>query len=249
MRINKYFLIVYFLLVSCGNTLDRLSELGQPPKFATVQYPALAENQYMPIQQLEQNQKENYINPPNHNSLWRAGSRSFFRDQRARRVGDILKINIKIRNNASLDNRTEKSRNNHENSGVNNLLGFEEKLGKFLPGINPASLVDLTGSNNYVGSGKIARKEDVQTEIAAMVNKILPNGNLVIQGHQEVRINHELREITVTGIVRPEDISADNSINTDQLAEARISYGGRGVVSDVQQPRLGNQIIDLVSPF
>jgi hypothetical protein len=130
------------------------------------------------------------------------------------------------------------------------MFGKEKAIAANLPTTaNLDSLVKTNSSRNHSGSGNISRKENIKTEIAAVVAKVLPNGNLVIQGHQEVRVNYELREIKVAGIIRPKDITSDNSIRTNQMAEARISYGGRGVVSDVQQPRAGAQVIDILSPF
>ena len=184
------------------------------------------------------------------NSLWQPGSTKFFRDSRAWKVGDIIRVVVEIKDNASLDNLTQQNRSGKDALGVPNLFGQEKAIQANLSTTaNLGSLVSTSSSRNHSGSGNISRKEDVKTQIAATVTKVLPSGNLVIQGHQEIRVNYELREIKVAGIIRPRDIDSDNSIKTDQMAEARISYGGRGVVSDVQQPRAGSQVIDIISPF
>ena len=131
-----------------------------------------------------------------------------------------------------------------------NLFGKEKALKANLSSTaNLSSLLSTKSNRANSGDGTITRKEDINTEITAVVNKILPNGNLIVQGHQEVRVNHELREVKIAGIIRPKDIASDNSIRTNQMAEARISYGGRGVISDVQSPRSGAQIIDIIAPF
>ena len=157
---------------------------------------------------------------------------------------------MEIKDNASLNNSTNQTRSGNDSLGIPNLFGKEKAIKASLPTTaNLGSLVSTSSARNHTGSGNISRKEDVKTEIAATVTKVLPNGNLVVQGHQEVRVNYELREIKVAGIIRPKDITSSNSINTNQMAEALISYGGRGVVSDVQQPRVGSQVIDIISPF
>jgi len=183
-------------------------------------------------------------------SLWRAGSRSFFKDQRARRLGDIVTVIIDINDRARLNNTTERRRDNGETAAVPAFGGFEQVLADLLPnGANPAQLVDLSSGSTVRGEGSVDRREDVELIIAAIVTDVLPNGNLVVAGKQEVRVNNEVRELTVTGVIRPEDISNANRINHTQIAEARISYGGRGQLTDVQQARYGQQLYDIIFPF
>ena len=186
----------------------------------------------------------------NANSLWKAGSRTFFKDQRARRLGDIVTIVIDINDKARLNNTTTRRRDNGETAEIPAFGGFEQTLTDILPnGANPAQLVDLSSDSTVRGEGSVDRREDVQLVVAAIVTDVLPNGNLVVAGKQEVRVNNEVRELTVTGVIRPEDISNANRINHTQIAEARISYGGRGQLTDVQQARYGQQLYDIIFPF
>lgn len=186
----------------------------------------------------------------NANSLWRAGSRTFFKDQRARTRGDIVTVVIDINDRARLNNTTERRRDNGETAELPAFGGFEQKLADLLPnGANPAQLVDLSSGSTVRGEGSVDRREDVELIVAAVVTEVLPNGNLVVAGKQEVRVNNEVRELTVTGVIRPEDISNANRINHTQIAEARISYGGRGQLTDVQQARYGQQLYDILFPF
>jgi flagellar L-ring protein precursor FlgH len=186
----------------------------------------------------------------NANSLWRAGSRTFFKDQRARRLGDIVTVVIDINDRARLNNTTERRRDNGETAELPAFGGFEQKLADLLPnGANPAQLVDMSSGSTVRGEGSVDRREDVELIVAAVVTEVLPNGNLVVAGKQEVRVNNEVRELTVTGVIRPEDISNANRINHTQIAEARISYGGRGQLTDVQQARYGQQLYDILFPF
>lgn len=177
-------------------------------------------------------------------SLFRAGAGALFHDQRASRSGDILTIRINISDSASFGNSTSRSRNGSESMGIASLLGLQ----KLLPG-DPGSAVDATSSSQSGGQGSTNRSETINMTMAAIVTDVLPNGNLVIQGRQETRVNFELRELIVTGIVRPQDIGRDNTVAHSQIAEARISYGGRGQLTDVQQARWGQQIYEALFPF
>ena len=184
------------------------------------------------------------------NSLWRTGARSFFGDQRARHVGDILTVNIDIDDRAQVQNSTARSRNNEINSGVTNLFGLEAEAMDSIGGaFDPSALIGFGGESTSNGSGVISRSEKVSLTVAAVVTDVLSNGNLVIQGRQEVRTNREVRELTVAGIVRPEDISSANTIAHTQIAEARISYGGRGDVSRVQAPPAAQALAERFNPF
>jgi flagellar L-ring protein FlgH len=184
------------------------------------------------------------------NSLWRAGSRSFFNDQRASRIGDILTVEIEIDDKAELSNSSNRTRSASTQAGVNNFFGLETSLGNlFGAGFDPSTLIDAQADSEQTGEGEINREEKIELNLAAVIVDRLPNGNLVIAGRQEVRINAELRQLTVSGVIRPEDISADNTIRHDQIAEARVSYGGRGQISAVQRPNLGQRIGDAISPW
>ena len=183
-------------------------------------------------------------------SLWLAGSRSFFGDQRARNVGDILTINIDIDDSASVQNSTQRARANETSNGVGSFFGLENALGALFPaGFDPANAVSLEGGSSSSGTGTITRSEQLNLTIAAVVTAVLPNGNLVIQGRQEVMTNREMRELLVSGIVRPQDISSRNTINHTRIAEARISYGGRGDISRIQGQPAAQSIVERFSPF
>jgi len=183
-------------------------------------------------------------------SLFKTGAGAFFRDQRASKKGDVLTIRINISDKADLGNATTRSRGGGETAGLSALLGVQSVLVKALPGnTDPAKLVDGKSTSSFNGSGTVARSETINMTMAAIVTDVLPNGNLVIRGRQEVRVNFEMREFIITGIIRPEDIGRDNSIAHSQIAEARIIYGGKGQLTDAQQARWGQQIYDALFPF
>ena len=245
-------LLTSFLLTGCNSTVEKLQRVGKDPSLAQMDMP-VDETQPSP----EEKEAQNLSHMRRTNSLWQPGSTRFFRDNRAWRVGDILKVSVNIQDNANLSNSTSQNRKNTDGLQAGRLFGKERAAAKLMGYVknaqdqipDPFQILSTGSSRNHSGSGNIARQETVQTVIAAVVRKVMPNGNLIIEGHQEVRVNSELREVKLAGIIRPRDITSDNSIKSEQIAEARISYGGRGVVSDVQNPRVGSQVLDIITPF
>ncbi len=232
--------------VSSGgcSAIDRLSMIGEKPPLGAIENPTTKPG-YKPVQMPMPTPQPASYNP---NSLWRNGSRAFFKDQRAAQVGDILTVTVNITDKANIANETKRSRSNKEDSGTTAFFGSQWLSGtwaKALPGRTLTA--DSTASSD--GKGTVDRQEALQTNVAAVVTQLLPNGNLVVEGKQEVRVNYEIRELIVAGIVRPEDIQSDNTIDSSKIAEARIAYGGRGQISDVQQPRYGQQVLDVLLPF
>lgn len=234
------------LLSGCGNVVDRVSRIGEEPPMAAIQNPT-AQPGYKPVSLPMPAPTSDYRQPA---SLWRQGSRAFFKDQRAGRVGDILTVVIEIKDQARLNNATTTDRDGSNSADLPNFLGYETLLHKVLPdAVNPDALVKADSGSSTSGAGTINRTEDIQLRIAALVTQVLPNGNFVLQGSQQVRVNYEMRDLRVTGVIRPEDINSLNEVNYDKIAEARISYGGKGTSSDLQQPRYGQQLYDVLFPF
>ena len=215
------------------------------PKMSGMGYPAaLVPQQQQMLQPLPER------TPASANSLWRIGARTFFNDQRARTVGDIVTVLVTIDDSAQTSNSTSGSRSNAYNAGTPTVFGLESYLGKALPaGYDPAKALANSSTATDSGSGTIKRSEKISVTIAAIVTGVLPNGNLIIQGTQEVRTDRELRQLSVSGIARPEDISAENTIKHSQLAEARISYGGRGDQSEMVKTPAAQAMIERFSPF
>lgn len=234
------------LVISGCNTLTRLSEVGTEPKMTGITNPVEAPG-YRPVS-LPMPAPQSLADNPN--SLWRPGAKAFFKDIRAKEVGDILTVKLRLADRARLENNTVRDRDNSEALGVDAFLGFEANASKWLPdAVNSGKLVGFGSQTNTEGAGDINRKEDIQLTVAAIVTQILPNGSLAIMGRQEVRVNYELRELMVMGVIRPQDIEADNTISHEKIAEMRMAYGGRGTLSDLQQPRWGTQIWDILAPF
>ena len=188
--------------------------------------------------------------PASANSLWRVGARSFFNDQRARTVGDIVTVLVTINDSAQTSNATTGTRTNSYNAATPTVMGLESYLGKALPsGYNPSTALGTSSTASDAGSGTIKRSEVITLTLAAVVTGVLPNGNLIIQGTQEMRTDRELRQLSISGIARPEDISAENTIKHTQLAEARISYGGTGDQSAMVKPPAAQALMERLSPF
>jgi flagellar L-ring protein precursor FlgH len=234
------------VFAACAGTIDKLHNIGVPPSLSPIAVPpnmAAGAPVYIPQPPPPPEAREL-------NSLWRQGSRSFFRDPRAAKTGDILTVRIDIGDQAKIANSTSRTRSGEENAGAPNLLGLESRLPGILPdAVDPANLVNFNSDSTSSGTGSVDRSESISLTVAAVIVQVLPNGNLVIQGQQEVRVNNEVRELVVSGVVRPEDIASNNTIRHTQIAEARISYGGRGQITDVQQPRYGQQFFDIIWPF
>lgn len=231
------------MLAGCA-AVDRVKEIGSPPQLATLADASSPVNTAPPALPMPPPP------PPSRavNSLWASGSRSFFHDPRASRPGDIITVNITVADTAKLSNTTTRSRANSDDANLTNFFGLETPLAA-ATGADPANLVNMGSNTSNSGSGSVNRSESISLTLAAIVTQVLPNGNLVIGGHQQVRVNNELRDLQVAGIVRTEDITNANTIDLSQIAEARISYGGRGTVSDVQTPRYGSQLFDIVMPW
>jgi len=226
-------------LAGC-NAMSRLSEVGDGPELTTIESPVAAEN-YQPVIMPMPAPQAVVENP---NSLWRSGAKAFFKDHRAKEVGDILTVKLELNDNATLSNRTERDRADTEDADVTDLLGFEDRLGEIFPETidAPGTITSFGSAHSTDGDGAITRSEAVNLELAAVVTQILPNGNLVVMGRQEVKVNQELRELMVTGVVRTSDIDTDNTIEHTKIAEMRVAYGGRGTLSELQQPRWGMQV-------
>ena len=233
------------LALSACSSVDRLETIGSPPPLSPVADPR--PETYMPQAIPLPPPQPDYHQA---NSLWQPSARSFFRDPRASHVGDILTVDVSIADAAQISNTTARSRKNSDDANLTNFFGLEGPLAKALPGVvDPSKLVNMGSDTSNTGAGSVNRAETVNLTLAAVVAQVLANGNLVITGHQQVRVNSELRDLQVSGVVRPEDITNANTIALSQIAEARISYGGRGTVSDVQRPRLGSELFDIFMPF
>ena len=233
-------------LLACTDTMGRLSQVGNGPQLTKITNPT-ATPEYRPVSMPMPTPEIAEENP---NSLWRAGARAFFKDHRAKEIGDILTVSMNFTDSATLDNTTTRTRADTEDTDVTNLLGLETEFSKVLPqAITPGSIMSFGSAHDTEGTGNITRKEALALSMAAVVTQILPNGNLVIIGRQEMLVNKEIRELMVSGVVRPGDIESDNTIAHTSIAEMRVAYGGRGTLSELQRPRWGTQIWDIVFPF
>lgn len=240
MKTKHAALALCLLASACG----RVAEVGRVPEMstshATPEFRAMAEP-VLPVSQ---------VRPDSGASLWAGQQLSLVGDRRASSRGDILTVVIQIDDRAEIQNSSGRSRASSESVGIPQMIGIPQRLDEKLPeGASMAELASAKGASTFKGAGNISRRDKLTLRVAATVIDRLPNGVLHIQGSQEVRVNYEVRELTVSGFVRPTDISRDNEIAYDRIAGARISYGGHGQISDVQQPRYGQQLADIVLPY
>ncbi len=235
--------VAVLALASCS----RLGDVGQAPEFTPPQ--STPEATAMMTFGIASDFVDTIV-PDDSPSLWTGERGSLLGDRRAVQRGDILTVVIEIDDSASISNSTDRSRSGSESLSIPNLFGVPQRVDPSLPdGASLSSAVDFNSNSSFGGDGSVRRNEQLELRIAATVVGVMPNGVLSIQGSQEVRVNFEMRELLVSGFVRPEDISRQNEITYDKLASARISYGGRGQISDVQQPRAGQQVADILLPF
>lgn len=227
---------VGLLLTGCAS--QTVKEIGNAPSMSPIG---------SGLQYAQTPQMSSYPKQPRHMangySLWSDSQAALFKDARALNVGDILTVDIQINDRANFDNETGRERTNS--------TGLQWDVGASILGWRPSTNGDLSSDSDTKseGKGSTKRSERLNLLVAAVVTGVLENGNLLISGSQEVRVNHELRILNVAGIVRPQDVDSKNAISYDKIAEARISYGGRGRLMEVQQPPVGQQVVDLFSPF
>ncbi|MGH1399278.1 MAG: flagellar basal body L-ring protein FlgH [Alphaproteobacteria bacterium] len=232
--------------LSACSMSERLANIGETPETTQIVNPTTQKG-YQPVS-LPMPSPKNIT--PQQNSLWAYDRTTFFKDQRANDVGDIITVVVNIDDKAELENESSRSRTGDEDATLPSLLGMEADLAQFLPeAVSNTNLVDFNSSSTSSGTGAIDREEEVTVQLAALVTQVLPNGNLVINGRQEVVVNFEKRILQIDGVIRPQDITIENTIPSEKIAEARIAYGGEGQITDVQQPRYGQQLYDIVFPF
>ena len=242
----RVFSILLVMLLSALAACARFDHIGKPPDFTATDDSAERLAMVDPGLPLEAGPETVQTRA----SLWSADRRSLLGDRRAERRGDILTVVIEIDEEATIENETERSRNGSESLGIPQLFGLPQRIDRSLPdGASLADAVDIESTSRAGGDGSVTRSEELTLRLASTVTRVLPNGILEIRGSQEVRVNFEIRELLVSGFVRPEDITRRNEITYDKIAAARISYGGRGQITDVQQPRYGQQVLDAILPF
>ncbi|RMF39640.1 MAG: flagellar basal body L-ring protein FlgH [Alphaproteobacteria bacterium] len=238
-------LILALAVAGCA----RLENVGKPPDFTAPGRPEPAVAPVAP-ERLALATPRPVSEATTPASLWRVGRESLFGDRRAQMQGDIVTVVIEIDDKAKISNATTRNRSGTESLSVPNLFGVPSVADVILPknaGLDPA--VSINSNSSSEGDGTVDRSEKIELRVAATVTDVLPNGHMVIRGAQEIRVNYELRELQVAGVIRPEDISRRNEVTYDKIAEARILYGGRGQLTEVQQPRYGQQIADIILPF
>jgi flagellar L-ring protein precursor FlgH len=249
-------LITMLFSLSGCYVLDRLKSIGREPEFSEIDLgPSINDESgkgrdHYASGENEDTSSKSSSGRVHANSILDPNSSKFFKYKSAWREGDIVKVKVKIQDKATLDNKTNQGRSSKDSMSTPNLFGLGDDLAKSLSSDGDKNnLVGANSSHTTQGNGNVTRNENINMDVAAVVKKVLPNGNLLISGQQEVRVNYEKRNLGISGIVRTKDISSDDSVMSNQIAEARISYGGKGTISEMQQPRYGAQVLDAVAPY
>ncbi|WP_224816456.1 flagellar basal body L-ring protein FlgH [Hasllibacter sp. MH4015] len=239
-------LILFAAAILSVSACARLSQVGQTPDLTS---PANG-NEVFAMNVVPLPDSRDIPDRAEGASLWTAGRASLLGDRRASLRGDILTVVIEIDDSAEFQNSSERERSGSEEMGIPNLFGLPQRAdGLLTRGGSLGEAVEFDSSSRSAGEGSVRRNEELTLRVAATITEVLQNGVLRIEGSQEVRVNNEVRELLVTGYVRPEDISRQNSVEYDRIAAARISYGGRGLITDVQRPRYGQEVADAILPF
>lgn len=242
MKVCYILIFPLILMTACSDA----SQVGKLPSFSestdSSQFTAMYMNEFPDSSQL---------NMPGHeSSLWRSTRSSLLGDRRAAKRGDILTVVIEINDKAEFSNATNRDRSGSSSMSLPHLLGIPQSIdNRIIEGATMSNAAQTNGSSTFSGDGTVKRNEKLALRVAATVIEELPNGVVKIEGQQEIRVNLELRELLISGFVRTGDISRQNEITYDKIAGARISYGGRGLVSEFQKPKWGQNLMDKVLPF
>jgi flagellar L-ring protein precursor FlgH len=235
-------LLVTLAVSGCGRT----DHMGKAPSFT----PTTNNQEHYAMMNPPLPQQASVSRRSDTASLWSGNKASLLGDRRAASRGDILTVVIEVDEKAQIKNESERNRSGSDSLSIPALAGLPQRINERLPnGATTDPLVDLSSDSKSSGDGSVKRSEKLTLRVAATVVDVLPNGVLAIEGSQELRVNFELRELLVSGFARSEDISRQNEITFDKIASARVSYGGRGQITDVQQPRWGQQVMDAVLPY
>lgn len=253
---TRALILVPLLLTGC-NLAERLSRVGEAPTVSQIQDPTLIEG-YHPLSMPMPDplSLDNCATETSPNSLWQSGSKAFFKDQRARKVGDILTVAIDLNQEQKIEMTPSLAQNSTLSAGVSNIYGLRNRSFGVAPislqtgAVNGlTNLLNAQSNPTLSGSGSYTVKDKLKFNMAAMVIQVLPNGSMVIEGRQELGLVNEIREINLKGVIRREDISASNTITTPKIAQLRIAYRGRGDLTDNMSAPLGHQVVNKLSPF
>ncbi len=187
--------------------------------------------------------------PPAEGSLWTDSGNLLFIDQKARRVGDTVIVDIVENSSSKIGANTTVSKENSLEANLPDFMGYMAWLKAKNPLLDPDDLISSEFKHESEGAGASDRSGQITASIGAIVTSVLPNGNITIYGQREMKVNNEAQYITVSGIVRPKDIDSDNRVKSTYLADARIEYSGRGVIADAQKVGWFTRALAFIWPF